>query len=79
MHSVCLHVTSCFMKQTLENIRKLDSAGSSRDVNKQATSTDMNLYWAGLGEEVKGIDREVPSGKSVATLQGRSLKWELNP
>lgn len=53
--------------------------GSSRAVNKQATSTDINLYLAGLGEEVKGIDREVPSSKSVAALQGRSLNLELNP
>lgn len=54
-------------------------AGSSRDVNKQATSTDINLYLAVVGEEVKGIDRKVPSRKSVATLQRRSLNWELNP
>lgn len=31
-------------------------AGSSRDINRQTTSTDFNCYLAGLGEEVKGID-----------------------
>lgn len=39
-------------------------AGSSRDVNNQATSTDLNRYLAGLGEEVNGIDGE-EHGNSV--------------
>lgn len=56
------------------------TAGSSRDVNKHATSTDINLRLACLGEEVKGIDGEAPYRKNVATLQRKSwLNWELNP
>lgn len=56
------------------------TAGSSRDVNKQATSTDINLRLACLEEEVKGIDGEAPYRKNVATAQRKSrLNWELNP
>lgn len=39
-------------------------AGSSRDVNKQATSTDMNLCLAGQGAEVIGAARKCPPGKT---------------